>query len=44
MATQVQWRRGTTAQVAVFTGAIGEVVIAGLTLAMVVVADALFHL
>ncbi len=27
MATQVQWRRGTTAQVAVFTGAVGEVVV-----------------
>ena len=27
MATQVQWRRGTTAQVNAFTGAIGEVVV-----------------
>ena len=27
MATQVQWRRGTTAQIAVFTGAIGEIVV-----------------
>lgn len=27
MATQVQWRRGTTAEVAVFTGAIGEIVV-----------------
>lgn len=27
MATQVQWRRGTTAQVNAFTGAVGEVVI-----------------
>lgn len=27
MATQVQWRRGTTAQVAAFTGAVGEVVV-----------------
>lgn len=27
MATQVQWRRGTTPQVAAFTGAIGEVVV-----------------
>lgn len=27
MATQVQWRRGTTPQVAAFTGAVGEVVI-----------------
>ncbi len=26
MATQVQWRRGTAAQVAAFTGAVGEVV------------------
>ena len=26
MATQVQWRRGTTAQVNAFTGAVGEVV------------------
>ena len=27
MATQVQWRRGTTAQIAVFTPAVGEVVV-----------------
>lgn len=27
MATQVQWRRGTTAQVAAFTGAVGEIVV-----------------
>lgn len=27
MATQVQWRRGTTAQVNAFTGAVGEVVV-----------------
>lgn len=27
MATQVQWRRGTTAQVAVFIGAVGEIVV-----------------
>lgn len=27
MATQVQWRRGTTAQVNLFTGAVGEVVV-----------------
>lgn len=38
MATQVQWRRGTTAQVAAFTGAVGEVVI-DTTLKQLVVQD-----
>ena len=38
MATQVQWRRGTTAQVAVFTPAIGEVVV-DTTLHQLVVGD-----
>ena len=38
MATQVQWRRGTTAQIAVFTPAIGEVVV-DTTLHQLVVGD-----
>lgn len=38
MATQVQWRRGTTTQVAAYTGAVGEVVI-DTTLHQLVVQD-----
>lgn len=38
MATQVQWRRGTTAQISVFTGAVAEVVI-DTTLHQLVVQD-----
>lgn len=38
MATQVQWRRGTTAQVAAFTGAVGEIVV-DTTLKSLVVQD-----